>query len=104
MAETLIVQTNSGPVRGALRHGVDKQTEFYAFKGIPYGKAPVGELRFKVSKKLFLCAVLSHETHRLLCVISQCRVMHHLKVLVTDLEQYVLGQNFVLITQHALSQ
>lgn len=47
MSETVIAKTNSGPVRGRRREGPTGQT-FYSFQNIPYAKAPVGELRFKV--------------------------------------------------------
>lgn len=48
MAQTLIAQTNRGPVRGRRREGPAGQT-FYSFQYIPYAKEPVGELSFKVS-------------------------------------------------------
>lgn len=47
MSETLIVQTNCGPVRGRRRLGT-KNTIFYSFQRIPYAKPPIGVLRFKV--------------------------------------------------------
>lgn len=53
MSQTLIAQTDSGPVRGVLRQGTSG-TQFYSYKGIPYAKAPIGELRFKVEHYL-LC-------------------------------------------------
>lgn len=43
-----IVQTTHGSVKGIFgksRNGAS----FYAFKGIPYAKPPVGPLRFKVN-------------------------------------------------------
>lgn len=43
-----IVQTDNGKIQGSTlqsRLGV----LFYAFRGIRYGKAPIGDLRFKVS-------------------------------------------------------
>lgn len=43
-----IVQTENGPVKGSAlqtRLGV----LFYAFRGIRYAQAPIGDLRFKVS-------------------------------------------------------
>lgn len=45
--ETLIVETNYGPVRGQKRTSVLGE-QFFSFRGIPYAKPPVGELRFKV--------------------------------------------------------
>lgn len=43
------VETNSGQVRGVRKTSFLKNVDFYSFKGIPYGKSPTGELRFKVS-------------------------------------------------------
>lgn len=44
-----VVKTSYGPIQG-----VEVTSQFgykYAgFQGVPYGKAPIGELRFKVSK------------------------------------------------------
>jgi bile salt-stimulated lipase len=40
------VQTSSGYLRGA-RETSGLFHSFYAFRGIPYGKPPVGELRFR---------------------------------------------------------
>ena len=37
----MIIETKSGKVEGCLENGM------IAFKGIPFAKAPVGELRFK---------------------------------------------------------
>uniref|UniRef100_A0A6P7FVP3 Carboxylic ester hydrolase n=1 Tax=Diabrotica virgifera virgifera TaxID=50390 RepID=A0A6P7FVP3_DIAVI len=47
-AEDLIVNTLNGPVRGRMEYSMRKTgVPFYAFQQIPYGKAPVGDLRFK---------------------------------------------------------
>ncbi len=43
----LIVDTNYGPVRGLKRTSVVGE-QYYSFRGIPYAKAPIGDLRFKV--------------------------------------------------------
>lgn len=43
-----VVETRAGKLRGL----IDKTVlgdDFYAFKGIPYAKPPVGQLRFQVS-------------------------------------------------------
>lgn len=45
---TIIVETAKGPVKGVLKTSCVGET-FYRFRGIPYAKAPVGDLRFKVS-------------------------------------------------------
>lgn len=44
----LIVTTEQGKVRGKTCVDYHGGT-FYAFSGIPYAKAPIGPLRFKVS-------------------------------------------------------
>jgi carboxylesterase type B len=48
MAETVKVTVAQGSLRG---HHLTSKCEktFYAFRGIPYAKPPVGPLRFKVS-------------------------------------------------------
>lgn len=43
-----VVKTKSGEVRGIHRTTILRNIGFYAFKGIPYAKPPIGELRFKV--------------------------------------------------------
>lgn len=47
--EYRIVETNTGQIRGIRKTSMLKKTDFYSFKGIPYAKAPIGHLRFKVS-------------------------------------------------------
>lgn len=42
------VKTKSGPVKGEKQLTTFENKEFYAYKGIPYAKPPVGSLRFKV--------------------------------------------------------
>lgn len=42
------VETFSGRIRGVKKSSLLKNVEYYSFKGIPYGKSPTGELRFKV--------------------------------------------------------
>ncbi len=48
MSANTVVNTNYGPVRGLLRKSAVGE-EYLSFRGIPYGKAPIGELRFRVS-------------------------------------------------------
>lgn len=43
------VETKSGQIRGIRKTSMLKNTDFYSFRGIPYGKPPIGDLRFKVS-------------------------------------------------------
>nr|XP_019531286.2 esterase B1-like isoform X2 [Aedes albopictus] len=45
-SQNLIIDTKYGPVRGTSRKSLLGQ-EYLSFQGIPYAKAPVGELRFK---------------------------------------------------------
>ena len=47
-ALTSIIQTHRGPVRGTISITVENELKYAAFKGIPYAKAPLGLLRFKV--------------------------------------------------------
>lgn len=44
----VIVDTSLGKVEGIEVKSIVKDEKFYSFMGIPYGKAPLGELRFKV--------------------------------------------------------
>lgn len=46
--ETIVVITDNGVVRGKKVKTLYDEKPYYAFKGIPYGKPPIGELRFKV--------------------------------------------------------
>lgn len=52
-----IVQTENGPIKGSvLQTRLGEQ--FLGFRGIRYGKAPVGDLRFKVSVSIIICVHL----------------------------------------------
>lgn len=46
-APRLIVETTYGPVFGSKRTSI-LGDDFYSFRGIPYAKPPLGDLRFKV--------------------------------------------------------
>lgn len=46
--ETLVIETSHGPVRGIKRTSAVGD-QFFSFRGIPYAKPPIGELRFKVT-------------------------------------------------------
>lgn len=48
--ESSVVETESGRVRGRKNYTLFESRAFYAFKGIPYARAPVEELRFKVNE------------------------------------------------------
>lgn len=49
MEEFKIVETNDGKIRGKQSNSLLKNIPFYAFKGIPYAKPPIGDLRFEVT-------------------------------------------------------
>ena len=42
------VNTTSGKVRGKQNQTLFDKIPYYSFRGIPYAKAPIGNLRFKV--------------------------------------------------------
>lgn len=44
-----VIETNDGSVRGLRKTTFLKKVDFYSFKGIPFAKPPIGDLRFKVS-------------------------------------------------------
>lgn len=48
-AEYKVVETKNGKVRGVRGTTLIKQVDYFSFKGIPYAKSPIGELRLKVS-------------------------------------------------------
>lgn len=43
-----VIRTDNGLVRGLRETTLFKNQEYYAFKGIPFAKPPIGDLRFKV--------------------------------------------------------
>lgn len=47
------IQTENGAIRGKLDHTLFNQKPFFAYKGIPYAKPPIDNLRFKVFLLLF---------------------------------------------------
>lgn len=49
----IIVDTSLGKVAGVEVNSILKNEKYYSFMGIPYGKPPVGDLRFLVSTILF---------------------------------------------------
>lgn len=49
--EFCVVETNSGRVRGKLNQTLFEKKPYYSFRGIPFAKAPIGNLRFKVNQK-----------------------------------------------------
>lgn len=46
--EYKIIDTKNGQVRGIRQTTLLNNIPFYSFKGIPFAKPPVGDLRFKV--------------------------------------------------------
>lgn len=42
-----IVETGLGRIKGTIEQTLLNNREYYAFRGIPYGKPPIGALRFK---------------------------------------------------------
>lgn len=58
-----IVITKSGQLVGKITTTLLDKRKFFSFQGIPYGKAPVGPLRFRVSisHKLFPLIILMIE-------------------------------------------
>lgn len=53
-----VINIESGKIRGKLLPSFLDQRKFYSFRGIPYAKPPLGELRFKVH--FFLSHFLIH--------------------------------------------
>lgn len=45
---TSVIETEKGPVQGEILVSVNKKIKFSSFRGIPYGKPPIGINRFKV--------------------------------------------------------
>lgn len=50
---TNIIVTDKGPVQGEIRKTVTNSIPYSSFTGIPYGKPPIGSLRFKVKKYIY---------------------------------------------------
>lgn len=46
---TEVIKTDKGPVRGEILKTILKSSKYSAFKGIPFAKPPINELRFKVN-------------------------------------------------------
>ncbi|XP_055308325.1 esterase B1-like [Sitodiplosis mosellana] len=47
-----IVETQNGPVRGVLETTILKKVSYYSFKGIPFAKPPIGDLRLKAPEQV----------------------------------------------------
>lgn len=46
------VNARNGPIRGILKTTI-RNVPYYSFKGIPYAKPPIGDLRFKVKANIY---------------------------------------------------
>ena len=70
-AEDVTVATSKGRIRGE-RVDADMGQYYYAFKGIPYAKPPVKELRFQVKIDLLLykCGLNPYLLCRQVCKVS----------------------------------
>lgn len=49
-----IVETKNGAIRGLVMQTFFNNKSYFAFKGIPFAKPPIGELRYKVSISIFI--------------------------------------------------
>ena len=58
--DNLIVETFYGKVKGVKDKDIDNN-EFYSFKGIPYAKPPINELRFQVRLNYPLNFIIFHQ-------------------------------------------
>ena len=62
-----VVKTEKGLVQGVLLTTITEGRKYYAFRGIPYAKAPVGHLRFKVQyRKLYISKIQYFCTKKLI--------------------------------------
>lgn len=50
-SEYKIVTISTGKIRGQKYQTIYEQIEYYAYRGIPFAKPPIGNLRFKVHYK-----------------------------------------------------
>lgn len=51
MEDDIIIKVKQGKIRGIESRSAYSKHTFYSFRGIPYAKPPVDELRFRVSAR-----------------------------------------------------
>lgn len=44
------IEIDDGRIRGKLNETIIDKNQFYSFRGIPFAKPPINELRFRVTK------------------------------------------------------
>lgn len=49
--EYKLIEIENGPIKGQQQQSIFEKTTFYSFKGIPYAKSPIGDLRFELPQK-----------------------------------------------------
>lgn len=49
-----VIETDDGPIRGVRNTTLLNGEIFYSYRGIPYAKAPIADLRFKVNMQVLL--------------------------------------------------
>ena len=55
----VVTMNDNSKVQGIKQKSYTKGRDFYAFIGVHYGKAPVGERRFKVKYKIMIKILLN---------------------------------------------
>lgn len=53
MTSNLVISIKEGKVKGIIKKNFDGG-EFISFQGIPYAKSPLGNLRFKVRRLIYI--------------------------------------------------
>lgn len=106
--EYKIINTNNGLVRGRRSVTVLKNISYYSFKGIPYAKPPIDELRFKVIAQIdsmnqpnFLYIDISFNWYELqkICKYSVdlvCFCERHLNQQIRGNQKYWMHRNMVM--------